>query len=303
MGNPKFAINPLKSLLASNHDIVAVISNPAKPMGRKKILQHTDVGKYALDNNLNLIELDDFDNRDIFQKISYLKVDIFVVVAFRILPKKYIELPKFGSINIHASLLPKYRGAAPIQWALMNGDNVTGVSIFQIEKKVDTGGIIHLEKIKIQNKDNFETLSDKLSELGSRALLKSLRLIENDDFKILVQDDRKSTRAPKIKKEMLRINWSWEAEKINNWIRGLSPFPGMYTVYNGKKLKIFETSVVHNDAELSIGKIEVINFKELIVHCADKMISILEVQQEGKKRLSIQDFLKGSNIKNGDYFS
>ena len=125
MGNPKFAINPLKSLLASNHEIVAVISNPPKPMGRKKILQHTDVGKFALDNNLNLIELDDFDNLDIFQKISSLKVDIFVVVAFRILPKKYIELPKFGSINIHASLLPKYRGAAPIQWALMNGDNVT----------------------------------------------------------------------------------------------------------------------------------------------------------------------------------
>ncbi len=172
-----------------------------------------------------------------------------------------------------------------------------------MKKKVDTGGIIHLEKIKIQNQDNFETLSDKLSKLGSKALLKSLRLIENDDFKLLVQDNKKSTRAPKIKKEMLRINWSWEAEKINNWIRGLSPFPGMYTVYNGKKLKIFETSVVHNDVELSIGKIEVINLKELFVHCADKMISILEVQQEGKKRLSIQDFLKGSNIKNGDYFS
>ena len=300
MGNPKFAINPLKSLLASNHDIVAVISNPPKPMGRKKILQHTDVGKYALDNNLNLIELDDFDNLEIFQKISSLKVDIFVVVAFRILPKKYIELPKFGSINIHASLLPKYRGAAPIQWALMNGDNVTGVSIFQIEKKVDTGGIIHLEKIKIQNQDNFETLSDKLSELGSKALLKSLWLIENDDFKLLVQDNKKSTRAPKIKKEMLRINWSWEAEKINNWIRGL---PGMYTVYKGKKLKIFKASVVHNDTKLSIGKIEVINSKELVVHCVDKMISVLDVQQEGKKRLSVQDFLIGSNIKNGDYFS
>ena len=303
MGNPKFAINPLKSLLASNHDIVAVISNPPKPMGRKKILQHTDVGKYALDNNLNLIELDDFDNLDIFQKISSLKVDIFVVVAFRILPKKYIELPKFGSINIHASLLPKYRGAAPIQWALMNGDNVTGVSIFQIEKKVDTGGIINVEKIKIQNKDNFETLSGKLSELGSKALLKSLRLIENDDFKILVQDNKRSTRAPKIKKEMLRINWSWEAEKINNWVRGLSPLPGMYTVYKGKKLKIFKTSVVRIDKELSIGKIEVINLKELVVQCADKAISVLEVQQEGKKRLSIQDFLIGSNIKSGDHFS
>ena len=303
MGNPKFAINPLKSLLASNHDIVAVISNPPKPMGRKKILQHTDVGKFALDNNLNLIELDDFDNLDIFQKISSLEVDIFVVVAFRILPKKYIELPKFGSINIHASLLPKYRGAAPIQWALMNGDNVTGVSIFQIEKKVDTGGIIHLEKIKIQNQDNFETLSYKLSELGSKALLKSLRSIENDDFKILVQDNKKSTRAPKIKKEMLRINWSWEAEKINNWVRGLSPLPGMYTVYKGKKLKIFKTSVVRGDKELSIGKIEVINLKELVVQCADKAISVLEVQQEGKKRLSIQDFLIGSNIKSGDHFS
>ena len=303
MGNPKFAINPLKSLLASNHEIVAVISNPPKPMGRKKILQHTDVGKFALDNNLNLIELDDFDNLDIFQKISSLEVDIFVVVAFRILPKKYIELPKFGSINIHASLLPKYRGAAPIQWALMNGDNVTGVSIFQIEKKVDTGGIINVEKIKIQNKDNFETLSDKLSKLGSKALLKSLRLIENDDFKILVQDNKKSTRAPKIKKEMLRINWSWEAEKINNWVRGLSPLPGMYTVYKGKKLKIFKTSVVRGDKELSIGKIEVINLKELVVHCVDKMISILEIQQEGKNRLSVQDFLKGSNIKNGEFFS
>ena len=159
MGNPKFAINPLKSLLASNHEIVAVISNPPKPMGRKKVLQHTDVGKYAINHKLNLIELDDFNNKGTFQQISSLNVDLFVVVAFRILPKKYIELPKFGSINIHASLLPKYRGAAPIQWSIMNGDNFTGVSIFQIEKKVDTGGIIHVEKIKIQNEDNFETLS------------------------------------------------------------------------------------------------------------------------------------------------
>jgi len=303
MGNPKFAISPLKSLLASSHEIVAVISNPPKPMGRKKILQHTDVGKYALDNNLNFIELDDFNNSDIFYKISCLKVDIFVVVAFRILPSKYIELPRFGSINIHASLLPKYRGAAPIQWALMNGDKFTGVSIFQIEKKIDTGGIIHVEKIKIQNEDNFETLSVKLSELGSKALIKSLRLIEDDNLKLLVQDNKKSTRAPKIKKEMLRINWSWKAEKINNWVRGLSPFPCMYTVYKGKKLKIFKTRIVNNDAQSSAGKIEVINLKELLVHCVDKMISILEVQQEGKKRLPIQDFLIGSNIKNGDHFS
>tara|TARA_B100001564_G_scaffold359097_1_gene379639 strand:- start:1225 stop:2136 length:912 start_codon:yes stop_codon:yes gene_type:complete len=303
MGNPKFAINPLKSLLASNHEIVAVISNPPKPMGRKKILQHTDIGKFALENNLNLIELGDFNNRDIFQKIAFLNVDIFVVVAFRVLPKRYIELPKFGSINIHASLLPKYRGAAPIQWALMNGESYTGVSIFKIEKKVDTGGIIYQKKIKIQKQDNFETLSAKLSDLGSNALIKSLRLIENDNLKLLIQNDKKSTSAPKIKKELLKIDWSWKAEKINNWVRGLSPLPGMYTVYQGKKLKVFKTNVIDNDSKLSVGKIEVINLKELFVHTTNNMISILEVQQEGKKRLSVQEFLLGANIKNGDYFS
>ena len=302
MGNSKFAINPLKSLLASNHEVAAVISNPPKPMGRKKILQHTDVGKYALDNNLNLIELDDFNNSDIFQKISSLKVDIFVVVAFRILPSKYIKLPRYGSINVHASLLPEYRGAAPIQWALMNGDSFTGVSIFQIEKKVDTGGIIWQEKIKISDEDNFETLSAKLSNLGSKALIQSLNLISSNNFKLLIQDHKKSTSAPKIKKRMLRINWSWKAEKINNWVRGLSPLPSMYTVCKGKKYKIHKTSVMNNNSKLSVGKIEIINSKELVVHSADNMVSVLEIQQEGKKRLSIQDFLKGSNINNGDYF-
>tara|TARA_Y100000022_G_scaffold152174_1_gene134093 strand:+ start:981 stop:1892 length:912 start_codon:yes stop_codon:yes gene_type:complete len=303
MGNPKFAINPLKSLLASSHEIVAIISNPPKPMGRKKVLKYTDVGKYALDNNLKLIELDDFDNKDIYQNIASLDVDIFVVVAFKILPQKYIELPKFGSINIHASLLPKYRGAAPIQWSLINGDSITGVSIFQIEKKVDSGGIIYQKKIKIQKQDNFETLSEKLSDIGAKSLIKSLKLIEENDFKLSAQDNLKSTSAPKIKKDMLKINWSWEAEKICNWIRGLSPSPCMYTVYKGKNYKIFKTAMMHDESELSPGKIEIINLKTLFVHSADKKISILEIQQEGKKRLSVKDFLKGSNIKNGDYFS
>ena len=161
---------------------------------------------------------------------------------------------------------------------------------------------LFIEKIKIQNRIILK-LYLQVIRIRSKALLKSLRLIENDDFKLLVQDNKKSTRAPKIKKEMLRIDWSWEAEKINNWVRGLSPFPSMYTVYKGKKLKIFKTKVINNDSKLSVGKIEIINSKELIVHSSKKMISILEVQQEGTKRLSIQDFLKGSNIKNGDNFS
>ena len=302
MGNPKFAIRPLKILLSSNHEIVSIISNPPKKMGRKKFLKHTDVGKYALDNNLKLIELDDFNNKATYDKIASLNVDLFVVVAFKILPQKYIELPKFGSVNIHASMLPKYRGAAPIQWALMNGDITTGISIFQIERKVDTGNIIYQEKISIDGDDNFESLSIKLAELGSEAIIKSLRLLENNDHKFKVQDNLKSTKAPKIKKGMLKIDWSWKGNKINNWIRGLSPYPGMYTVNKGKKYKIFKACVMNHTSGLSPGKIEIINLKKLVVHSSDSLISILELQQEGKKRLLIQDFLKGSNFKYGDYF-
>ena len=302
MGNPKFAIRPLKSLLASNHEIVSIISNPPKKMGRKKFLKHTDVGKYALDNNLKLIELDDFNNKATYDKIASLNVDLFVVVAFKILPQKYIELPKFGSVNIHASMLPKYRGAAPIQWALMNGDITTGISIFQIERKVDTGNIIYQEKISIDRDDNFESLSIKLADLGSEAIIKSLRLLETNDHKFKVQDNLKSTKAPKIKKGMLKIDWSWKGNKINNWIRGLSPYPGMYTVNKGKKYKIFKACVMNHTSGLSPGKIEIINLKKLVVHSSDSLISILELQQEGKKRLLIQDFLKGSNFKYGDYF-
>ena len=302
MGNPKFAIKPLKSLLESNHEIVAIISNPPKKMGRKKIFKHTDVGEYALDNNLKLIELDDFNNNETYHKIASLNVDLFVVVAFKILPQKYIELPKFGSVNIHASMLPKYRGAAPIQWSLMNGDVTTGISIFQIERKVDTGKIIYQEKISIDKDDNFESLSVKLSKLASETIIKSLRLLENNDHELKLQDDLKSTKAPKIMKSMLKIDWSWKGNKINNWIRGLSPYPGMYTVNNGKKYKIFKACVMKHSSELSPGKIEIINLKKLVVHSSDSLISILELQQEGKKRLLIKDFLKGSNFKHGDYF-
>ena len=230
MGNPYFAISPLKKIIDSQHDLVAIISNPPKPMGRKKVLKYTDVGKFALDNNIKLIELDSFDDQKIYQEVVSLNVDLFIVVAYRILPTKYLEIPKFGAINIHASLLPKYRGAAPIQWALMNGDEFTGVSIFQIEKKVDTGKIIFQEAIKIENEDNFETLSIKLSELGGEAIIKSLDMLAKGKINLTIQDNSYFTRAPKINKDMLKINWSWPGEKINNWVRGLCPYPAMYTI-------------------------------------------------------------------------
>jgi len=303
MGNPRFSIDPLKEILKSRHDICAIISNPPKRMGRKKTRQYTDVGQFAIDNRIRLIELGSFKDEDTYEEIVSLKVDIFIVVAFRILPQRYIDIPKFGAVNIHASILPSYRGAAPIQWALMNGDKNTGISIFQIEKKVDTGKIIYQDKIDILNEDDFETLSNRLSTLGSKSLLKALSDIELGSAKLFRQDNTKSTKAPKITKKMLQIDWTWSSNKINNWIRGLSPWPGMYTLYNKKKLKIFKVKLVRTTNVEKAGIIHSVSSSAVEVNSGDGLVSILELQQEGKKRLTIEEFLKGSDIKVGDYFS
>jgi len=303
MGNPSFAISSLESILQSRHKLIAVISNPPKPIGRKKIMRHTEVGNYAKKNNLELIELGSFDDDDIYKKIVSLKIDIFVVVAFRILPEKYILIPRFGSINLHASLLPKYRGAAPIQWALMNGDKTTGISVFQIEKKIDTGKIIYQKKVVIDKNDNFEILSEKLSNLGAEILIKAINDIEDGKAKLLEQDNTLSTKAPKISKEMLRIKWDWPAVKINNWIRGLSPKPGMTTIFREKKIKIIK-SVVTNELLKGVpGKVNYVDKSFLKIHTSCGLLSIKELQQEGKKCMPIEEFLKGNDINDRDIFS
>ena len=302
MGNPSFAISSLESILQSRHHVVAVISNPPKPMGRKKILKHTEIGSYAIKNNLELIELNSFDNDNVYKKIKSLKIDIFVVVAFRILPEKFISIPRFGSINLHASLLPKYRGAAPIQWALMNGDKATGVSVFQIEKKVDTGKIIFQNKIDIDKSDDFESLSIKLSNLGANILTKALNNIESGEANFIEQDNTLSTRAPKISKEMLQIKWEWPAVKINNWIRGLSPKPGMTTIFRRKKIKIIKSDVTDGLAKGKPGTVSSVNNSLLEIYTGSGLLSIKELQQEGKKFLPIEEFLKGHDINDKDNF-
>ena len=303
MGNPSFAISSLENILQSRHHLVAVISNPPKPMGRKKILKHTEVGEYAMKNDLELIELSSFENDDIYKKIISLNIDIFVVVAFKILPEKYISIPRFGSINLHASLLPKYRGAAPIQWALMNGDKTTGVSVFQIEKKVDTGKIIFQKKIDVDKSDDFELLSIKLSNLGAKILVKALNKIEDGVVNFIEQDNTLSTKAPKISKKMLRIVWGWPAVKINNWVRGLSPKPGMTTTFRKKKLKIIKSVVTNEVVKGKPGKVSYVDKSLLVVHTGCGLISIKMLQQEGKKCLPIEEFLKGNDINDKDIFS
>ena len=303
MGNPKFALPSLESLLESKHEIKAIVSNPAKPMGRKRVLKHTDVGSYSLQNNIELIELDSFNNDTIYKKLLSLNVDIFVVVAFRILPEKYISIPKFGSINLHASLLPSYRGAAPIQWALMNGDKTTGVSVFQIEKKVDTGKIITQAKIDIDKNDNYEILSNKLSKVGAGALVEALNNLEEGEVDYNKQDKSLVTKAPKISKEMLRIQWDWPAAKINNWVRGLSPKPGMVAIFQNKRTKILKTLVLDDKMKRASGKIKAATNSSLEIYTGRGLISILELQQEGKKCLPIDQFLRGTRISDRDFFS
>ena len=303
MGNPSFALPSLENLIRSRHEIIAIISNPPKPMGRKRILNHTDVGKFALQKNIELIELDSFDNDEVYKKIVSLNPDIFVVVAYRILPEKYISIPQLGSINLHASLLPKYRGAAPIQWALMNGDETTGVSVFQIEKKVDTGKIITQKTIDIDKNDNYETMSNKLSTIGAEALIKSLDFFEKGNVNFIEQDISAVTKAPKISKNMLRIKWNWSAIKINNWIRGLSPNPGMITTFQNKTIKIFKSAIIDAHSKNTPGKIKFEKNNSLEIYTGKGLLSILELQQEGKKSLPVEQFLRGANIDEWDLFS
>jgi len=301
MGNPEFALPSLKMVLASNHELVAVISNAPKPMGRKRVLKHTAIGEFAISKGLNFIELDSFDN-NCFKKLESLKVDIFIVVAFRILPEKFLSIPNICSINLHGSILPRYRGAAPIQWALMNGDKVTGVSVFKIEKHVDSGKIISQKQMVIEDSDNFYSLSEKLSNLGAEIIIDVLNKFQENRIEYKEQDLSLITKAPKINKKMLQINWAWSAEKINNWVRGLAPLPGMVTIYNNRKLKIIKTAFEDRSIDSIPGAVITASNVKLEVCTGKGILSILELQQEGKTALYIEDFLRGSNIKIGDVF-
>ncbi len=298
MGNPSFAIPTLKALLKSHHNVVAVVSNPIKRIGRNNKKSLTPVGNFAVKNNITNINPDSLKSEGFRKKIALTKADIFIVVAYKILPSSLINIPKYGSLNLHASLLPKYRGAGPIQWALMNGDKITGVTIFQIKRKVDTGNILFQKRVTIKRDDNMQTLGMRLCEIGADSMLSVLKNIEDKKVDSSPQNSDGISLAPKITKEMLIINWSWAAKKIHNWIRGLSPYPGMHTFLKNKKVRIFKTKVIEGLGEK--GVIVRLDKKNCIIGTGDQLISILEIQLEGKKKMNIRDFLIGSTFKKGN---
>ncbi|HIA95169.1 MAG TPA: methionyl-tRNA formyltransferase [Candidatus Marinimicrobia bacterium] len=299
MGNPEFALPTLKALLSSRHDVVAVVSNPPKPIGRGRKLRSTAVGQFAKENNLNLIETESLKSAELHDQLSALKPDVFVVVAYRILPKSLIDLPKYGAVNLHASLLPKYRGAGPIQWSLMNGDKTTGVTVFQINPWVDRGEILLQKEMDIFPDDDMLSLGMRLCNAGANLIVDALDRLENGTIHSWPQKNDLAISAPKITMEMTVINWTWPAEKIHNWIRGLSPRPGMSTTLNGKNFRIYKTKVLDMGNGRS-GEIKKIKNDEMVVSTGKGALSLMEVQAEGKRKMPIGDFLHGAVIQVGD---
>lgn len=303
MGTPDFAVGALEAIIAAGHQVVAVVTQPDKEKGRGKAVSMSPVKECAIKNGIEVFQPQRLRNPESVEQLRSYNADMFVVAAFgQILSQEVLDMPKFGCINIHASLLPAYRGAAPIQWAILDGLKETGVTIMQMDAGIDTGDILMQEKITIEDTDTGEGLFDKLSILGAKAIVKAIPLIEVGSLTPVKQDDSKSNYAKMLNKEMGKIDWSEDAEKIERYVRGLNSWPSAFSYINGKQLKIWKSSVL-DDAkydEDKIGTIVSTDKTSFTVACGKGSLQILEVQLEGKKRMEVDAFARGYEIKVGD---
>ncbi len=296
LGTPDFAVAGLKTLIENNYNVVAVVTAPDKPAGRGKKIQETAVKKYALSQNIDVLQPTNLKDEAFLAELKSYKADLQIVVAFRMLPEKVWNMPPLGTFNLHASLLPQYRGAAPINRAIMNGETETGVTTFFLKHEIDTGNIILREKIDIHETMDAGELHDSLMEIGSHLILKTVQLIENKEVEETPQDSIATSElkdAPKIFKQDCQVDWTWGTEKIYNHIRGLSPYPAAWTKLNGKSLKIFKGETLIQRHDLNIGDIKTDNKTYLQIAVKDGFYKISELQIEGKKRMSVADFLRG----------
>jgi methionyl-tRNA formyltransferase len=301
MGTPHFAVESLKRIYESkNHEIVGVVTATDKPAGRGQKLTPSPIKEFAIENQLFLMQPEKLKSTSFLETLQSLKADIFVVVAFRMLPEVVWQMPKMGTVNLHSSLLPQYRGAAPINWAIINGETKTGVTTFFIEQKMDMGNIIDQEEVLIDDSMNAGILHDKLMIVGADLLLKTLDSISNGNFKNIPQQNLEVgeiKEAFKIFKETCKIDWNNDARTIYNLIRGLSPYPAAFsTIYiNQEELtaKIFETQIVQENTKLEIGQTDTDGKSFLNVGCKQGTLSIKSIQLQGKSRLKITEFLNG----------
>lgn len=301
-GNADFGVPALEKLASSPHRIAAVVTNLDKPQGRGKVMAPTPIKSKALQLQLPVVEADNLSDERFYQKLVALKADLFLVIAYRILPERIFTLPSKGTVNLHASLLPKYRGAAPIRWVLINGERRTGVSTFFIEKSVDTGGIILQKEIEIKENENYGALYRRLSEIGAESVLETVDHIEDGTVKPVQQDHSRATPAPKITKELCRIDWQQSAEKIVNLIRGLAPRPGAFTLWKGKVLKLLEARIISTEDTSALpGEIVSADFKTgLQIQTGEGALQVLSLQLPGKTVITAEEFLRGYKMAVGE---
>ncbi|MBX7042915.1 MAG: methionyl-tRNA formyltransferase [Ignavibacteria bacterium] len=303
MGTPEFAVKSLSLLHGSGTHICAVVTAPDKPKGRGLEVSQSEVKKYALAQGLTVLQPDKLKSPEFLSDLNELAPELIVIVAFRILPAVVFKLPRSGSVNLHASLLPRYRGAAPINRAIMNGETETGVTTFFLKEEVDTGNIILQEKTRIGPDENAGALHDRLSIIGAELLLRTVKLIESGaKLDLIKQDDSLACPAPKIFRDDCRINWNQGAGKIHDHIRGLSPYPGAFTVLDRKIFKIFESNLTGNKAEGSPGEIFLTD-RKMYVNSADMLLELKTIQPEGKRRMNASEYIAGHPELTGTFLS
>lgn len=300
MGTPDFAVPSLEKLIEANHNVQAVFTQPDKPKGRKQVLTPPEVKLCAEKNNIKVYQPDSLKNQEALDIIKSYSPDAIVVAAYgKILPKEILSLPKYGCINVHGSLLPKYRGAAPIQRAVLDGELETGVTIMQMAEGVDTGDMLLVYKTPILPDETSGELFDRLALSGAELLIKALSSIEKGEITPKKQDDRLSTYAKMIDKSMCPIDFNNTAQRVHNQVRGLQPWPVATTEINGKKLKIHKTKISQKQGTAGT----IVSLNPLTVACLENSVEILELQQEGKKRMESKAYLAGNKLNIGDKFN
>lgn len=294
MGTPDFAVPSLEILVKNGCAVSAVVTAPDKPRGRGQHVSVTPVKQAALAYSLPVLQPESLKDPEFISRLSNLKPDIIVVVAFRILPREVYTTASKGAFNLHASLLPKYRGAAPINWAIINGEQESGVTTFFLQDKVDTGNVLLQKRIPITDGMTAGELHDRLSDIGASAVLETVRLIESGKAAPLPQNDLLASPAPKIFKETCRIDWDRPATEVRNFVRGLSPYPAAWTTLNGKGIKIFEVRKTEYGIQKSeSGSLSTHDGERMFVKTKNEWLEIVDLQLEGKKRMSAEEFLRG----------
>ena len=300
MGTPDFAVGTLEAILAAGHEVAGVVTQPDKPKGRGKNMQFPPVKETALAHDLTVYQPVKVKEEEFVETLRKLEPEVIVVVAFgQILSKEILDMPKYGCVNVHASLLPKYRGSAPIQWAVINGEKESGVTTMLMNEGIDTGDMLKKVVVPLDEKETGGSLFDKLADEGAKLLVETLKELEQGTVTRTPQQDEQSTHAKMLDKKQGLIDFSKSAVEIERLIRGLNPWPSAYTGYNGKTLKIWDADVVDKDMDGVPGQVVMVNKQELFVKTGKGLLSLQEVQLEGKKRMDIDAFLRGYAVEVG----